>query len=157
MLERLAVGRAGEGVDAADGDGGVAAGAGRDGAQEVDCARDGGGGARCAADGAVCGAGSGGAAADADGKSSRRFWRSWRRAAARCRWRSCGGRELPSSTLQTLVRRGLVRIEERPEAFRLGGMTPATGPFQLNAAQTDALATVDSGAGGDSIPFCFLE
>ena len=31
-------------------------------------------------------------------------------------------RELPSSTLQTLVRRGLVRIDERPEAFRLGGL-----------------------------------
>ena len=31
-------------------------------------------------------------------------------------------RDLPSSTLQTLVRRGLVRIEERPAAFRLGGL-----------------------------------
>ncbi len=35
-------------------------------------------------------------------------------------------RDLPSSTLQTLVRRGLVRIEERAEAFRLGGLLPAT-------------------------------
>ena len=31
-------------------------------------------------------------------------------------------KDLPSSTLQTLVRRGLVRIEERPAAFRLGGL-----------------------------------
>jgi primosomal protein N' (replication factor Y) (superfamily II helicase) len=50
-------------------------------------------------------------------------------------------RELPSSTLQTLVRRELVRIEERPEAFRLGGLPPAP-PVGLNAAQTDALATI---------------
>jgi primosomal protein N' (replication factor Y) len=51
-------------------------------------------------------------------------------------------RELPSSTLQTLVRRGLVRIDERPEAFRLGGLTPSSELYSLNAAQTDALATI---------------
>jgi primosomal protein N' (replication factor Y) (superfamily II helicase) len=51
-------------------------------------------------------------------------------------------RELPSSTLQTLVRRGLVRIDERPEAFRLGGITPSSEVFSLNAAQADALATI---------------
>ncbi|MGA3333703.1 MAG: primosomal protein N' [Terracidiphilus sp.] len=56
-------------------------------------------------------------------------------------------RELPSSTLQTLVRRGLVRIEERPEAFRLGGLPPANGPFSLNAAQTGALATLATALG----------
>jgi len=56
-------------------------------------------------------------------------------------------RELPSSTLQTLVRRGMVRIEERPEAFRLGGLTPATAPFSLNAAQTGALETITAGLG----------
>jgi len=64
---------------------------------------------------------------------------------------ACGGelplaelrrKELPSSTLQTLVRRGLVRIEERPEAFRLGGIAPATGLVELNAAQCDALGTI---------------
>ena len=69
---------------------------------------------------------------------------------------ACGGelplaelrrRELPSSTLQTLVRRGLVRIEERPEAFRLGGLSPANGPFSLNAAQSDALATLATALG----------
>ena len=57
-------------------------------------------------------------------------------------------RELPSSTLQTLVRRGLVRIDERPEAFRLGGLTPAAEPWSLNAAQTDALATITGAIGG---------
>ena len=42
-------------------------------------------------------------------------------------------RKLPSSTLQTLVRRCLVRIDERPELFRLlGGVAPAAGPIRLN-------------------------
>jgi primosomal protein N' (replication factor Y) len=57
-------------------------------------------------------------------------------------------RELPSSTLQTLVRRGLVRIDERAEAFRLGGLTPSSEVFSLNAAQTDALATITVAIGG---------
>jgi primosomal protein N' (replication factor Y) len=57
-------------------------------------------------------------------------------------------RELPSSTLQTLVRRGLVRIDERPEAFRLGGLTPSSEVFSLNAAQTDALETITVALGG---------
>jgi primosomal protein N' (replication factor Y) len=69
---------------------------------------------------------------------------------------ACGGelplaelrrRELPSSTLQTLVRRGLVRIEERPEAFRLGGLTPASEPIYLNLAQIDALDTLTQALG----------
>ncbi len=57
-------------------------------------------------------------------------------------------RDLPSSTLQTLVRRGLVRIDERPEAFRLGGITPASEAVRLNAAQSDALAKVTAAVGG---------
>jgi primosomal protein N' (replication factor Y) len=57
-------------------------------------------------------------------------------------------RDLPSSTLQTLVRRGLVRIEERAEAFRLGGLAPATAPVSLNAAQSDALKNITSALGG---------
>ncbi len=74
---------------------------------------------------------------------------------------ACGGelllaelrrRDLPSSTLQTLVRRGLVRIEERPEAFRLGGLTPAAAPVSLNAAQDSALTTI-TGAIGAFHPF----
>ncbi len=64
---------------------------------------------------------------------------------------ACGGelslaelrrKELPSSTLQTLVRRGLVRIDERAAAFRLGGILAATEPIRLNEAQTEALAAV---------------
>jgi primosomal protein N' (replication factor Y) len=74
---------------------------------------------------------------------------------------ACGGelplaelrrRELPSSTLQTLVRRGLVRIEERPQAFRLGGLTPPPEPIYLNLAQIDALDTI-SGSLGRFHPF----
>jgi primosomal protein N' (replication factor Y) len=57
-------------------------------------------------------------------------------------------RDLPSSTLQTLVRRGLVRIDERPEAFRLGGLTPSSEPIYLNLAQIDALATITGAIGG---------
>ena len=61
-------------------------------------------------------------------------------------------KKLPASTLQTLVRRGLVRIEERPEAFRLGGIEPASGPIVLNGAQSDALATITI-AFGEFHPF----
>jgi primosomal protein N' (replication factor Y) len=69
---------------------------------------------------------------------------------------ACGGeialadlrkRELPSSTLQTLVRRGLVRIDERPAVFRMGGIENTTAPFRLNEAQTEALASIASALG----------
>lgn len=69
---------------------------------------------------------------------------------------ACGGemalaalrsKELSSSTLQTLVRRGLVRIDERPAAFRLGGIEGA-GPVRLNEPQTEALASIASALGG---------
>jgi primosomal protein N' (replication factor Y) len=62
---------------------------------------------------------------------------------------ACGGelalaelrrKDLPSSTLQTLVRRGLVRIEERAATFHLGGLQPSAPPFRLNEPQTEALA-----------------
>jgi len=56
-------------------------------------------------------------------------------------------RDRASSTLQTLVRRELVRIEERPEAFRLGGLTPATPDLTLNLAQLDALETIRNALG----------
>ncbi len=64
---------------------------------------------------------------------------------------SCGGelplaelrrKELPSSTLQTLVRRGLVRIDERAAAFRLGGIEASTEPLVLNEPQIEALASI---------------
>ena len=57
-------------------------------------------------------------------------------------------KELPSSTLQTLVKRGLVRIEERAAAFRLGGIEPAQEPMRLNPSQFDALASIAAGLGG---------
>jgi primosomal protein N' (replication factor Y) len=70
---------------------------------------------------------------------------------------ACGGemalkdlrrKDLPSSTLQTLVRRGLVRIEERAAAFRLGGLEASPAPFRLNEPQTEALAAVVAALGG---------
>jgi primosomal protein N' (replication factor Y) len=57
-------------------------------------------------------------------------------------------KELPSSTLQTLVRRGLVRIEERPAAFHLGGLVSDGGPIRLNEPQTEGLAILATALGG---------
>jgi primosomal protein N' (replication factor Y) (superfamily II helicase) len=56
-------------------------------------------------------------------------------------------RDLPASTLETLVRRELVRIEERPAAFRLGGLLPPSAPFLLNEPQMEALASIASALG----------
>jgi primosomal protein N' (replication factor Y) len=70
---------------------------------------------------------------------------------------ACGGelplselrrKDLPSSTLQTLVRRGLVRIDERASAFHLGGLLSQPGPLRLNEPQIDALATLATAIGG---------
>jgi primosomal protein N' (replication factor Y) len=71
---------------------------------------------------------------------------------------ACGGelplaelraKDLPSSTLQTLVRRGLVKIDERAAAFRMGGLRPTMAePFKLNPPQLDALASVVASLGG---------
>jgi primosomal protein N' (replication factor Y) len=69
---------------------------------------------------------------------------------------ACGGevalgelrkKDLPSSTLQTLVRRGLVRIDERPAAFRLGGLQQTAAPFRLNEPQMEALASLATALG----------
>ncbi len=62
-------------------------------------------------------------------------------------------RKLPYSTLQTLVRRELVRIEERAAAFRLGGIEAPAQPLNLNESQMEALASIVSNLGG--IPFFF--
>src|ERR1017187_5649560 len=70
---------------------------------------------------------------------------------------ACGGelplselrtKDLPSSTLQTLVRRGLVRIEERAAAFRLGGLQGNPAPVKLSEPQIDALASLATALGG---------
>ena len=57
-------------------------------------------------------------------------------------------KDLPSSTLQTLVRRGLVRIDERPAVFRLGGLQSQPAPLRLNEPQMDALASLATALGG---------
>ena len=57
-------------------------------------------------------------------------------------------RELSSSTLQTLVRRGLVRIDERPRVFRLGGIRPSGEAIRLSEPQTEALASIAGALGG---------
>ena len=69
---------------------------------------------------------------------------------------ACGGeislvalrsREMPSSTLQTLVKRGLVRIEERAASFRMGGLLGTSGPIRLNEPQMEALASLATALG----------
>jgi primosomal protein N' (replication factor Y) len=57
-------------------------------------------------------------------------------------------KNLPSSTLQTLVRRGLVRIDERPAVFHLGGLQGQPGPLRLNEPQMEALAGLATALGG---------
>jgi primosomal protein N' (replication factor Y) len=54
---------------------------------------------------------------------------------------------LPHSRLQTLVQHGLVRIEERAAAFRLGGLGSAKEPERLNPPQLDALASIAGSLG----------
>jgi primosomal protein N' (replication factor Y) len=54
--------------------------------------------------------------------------------------------DVPASTLTTLVKRGLVTIEDAPEEFHLGGL-PANGKKQphehaLNETQMDALSSI---------------
>jgi primosomal protein N' (replication factor Y) len=61
--------------------------------------------------------------------------------------RAFKARGLSSSTLQTLVKRGLVRIDERAAAFRLGGLRPAAEPIRLNEPQTEALASIATALG----------
>jgi primosomal protein N' (replication factor Y) len=56
-------------------------------------------------------------------------------------------KDMPSSTLQTLVRRGLVRIDERPAVFRMGGLQSQPGPLHLNEPQIDALASMATALG----------
>ena len=54
-------------------------------------------------------------------------------------------RGVPASTVATLVRRGLVRVEEEPEEFHLGGLAtgqPGAHEHSLNEDQTEALASI---------------
>jgi primosomal protein N' (replication factor Y) len=55
--------------------------------------------------------------------------------------------DVPRATLDTLVGRGLIRIEEKPADFHLSGV-PASGQIareDLNISQLSALETIDSG------------
>jgi len=49
---------------------------------------------------------------------------------------------VPRTTLQTLVRRGIVEISEVPAGFRVSGMKPRKLEFLFNAAQKAALAEI---------------
>ncbi len=69
---------------------------------------------------------------------------------------ACGGempldalrqKNLPASTLQTLVRRNLVRIDERSARFHLSALTATAPPARLNEPQTEALAAIVSSFG----------
>jgi primosomal protein N' (replication factor Y) len=57
-------------------------------------------------------------------------------------------KDLSSTTLQTLVRREIVRIDERPLAFRLGGLERSREPIRLNEPQVEALASIAGALGG---------
>ncbi len=50
---------------------------------------------------------------------------------------------VPRSTLQTLVKRGLVEISEEPASFRMSGMKPRKLEFLFNPAQKAALQQID--------------
>lgn len=64
----------------------------------------------------------------------------------RMRVRDLRSLEVPQSTLATLVKRGIVVLEDVPEAFHLGGIhTPGqkhAHEHALNEAQTEALASI---------------
>jgi len=50
--------------------------------------------------------------------------------------------EIPASTLATLVKRALVRIEERPAEFHLSRLPTSRPDYSLNPAQQSALETI---------------
>lgn len=50
--------------------------------------------------------------------------------------------DVPESTLGTLVRRGLVRMEERPAPFHLTGLARPASTYELNSAQEAALGSI---------------
>ena len=66
---------------------------------------------------------------------------------------------LPATTLQTLVKRGLVTLEDRPASFHLSGVQhggPAGSQHALNDAQQSALAHILSTLDGDGFGACLL-
>jgi primosomal protein N' (replication factor Y) len=66
---------------------------------------------------------------------------------------------LPATTLQTLVKRGLVTLEDRPASFHLSGVQhggPAGSQHVLNDAQQAALAHIISTLDGGGFGACLL-
>ena len=64
--------------------------------------------------------------------------------------------EVPSSTLQTLVKRGLVSIEERPAAFHLSAAAGPQTQHVLNAEQQTALDKITAALDGEKFGACLL-
>jgi primosomal protein N' (replication factor Y) len=64
--------------------------------------------------------------------------------------------EVPSSTLQTLVKRGLVSIEERPAAFHLSAAAGPQTQHGLNAEQQAALDKITAALDGEKFGACLL-
>src|SRR6202167_1182688 len=63
--------------------------------------------------------------------------------------------DVPASTLQTLVKRGLVTMEERPAAFHLSAAGPQP-QHVLNHAQKMALDHIVAALDGDAFSACLL-
>jgi primosomal protein N' (replication factor Y) len=55
---------------------------------------------------------------------------------------------ISASSLQTLVKRGLVRIDERPASFSLSGIGHVNPDHALNEPQLEALASITTALGG---------
>ena len=64
--------------------------------------------------------------------------------------------EVPSSTLQTLVKRGLVSIEERPAAFHLSAAAGPQTQHVLNPEQQVALDKITAALDGEKFGACLL-
>ena len=88
-------------------------------------------------------------------KTSWRFSPSWPARAGLCQSLPCGGWACPRRTLQTLVKRGLVTIEERPAAFHLSAAGVAT-QHELNHAQQAALGYIVATLDREGFGACLL-
>ncbi len=65
--------------------------------------------------------------------------------------------DVPASTLQTLVKRGIVGIEEGPMDFRMSSLRPREhAGLKLTDAQTDALQVINSGVAEREFAACLL-
>ena len=64
--------------------------------------------------------------------------------------------EIPSTTLQTLVKRGLVTLEERPAAFHLSAAAGPQTQHVLNREQQTALEKITAALDGNSFAACLL-